>query len=103
MAFVRKSKIAPFSYSKDDKTNQVAFDVDDSGYLRHAAWAGAGTGFLVLDRNHNGLADTGEELFSNAQVADDLKRLASLFWVVANQDGIKAANEPNYFQERIAA
>ncbi|HUW50263.1 MAG TPA: hypothetical protein VMV75_04530, partial [Sulfuricella sp.] len=46
----------------------VAFDVDDSGYLKNTAWLNNNDGFLFLDRNLNGSIDSGRELFSNSIV-----------------------------------
>lgn len=81
----------------------VAFDVDATGYLRNTDWtarnaSGQVDGFLVLDRNQNGLADTGEDLFSNAQVASDLQGVASLQWVDANNDGKIDKSDPVFNQ-----
>lgn len=76
------------------KANGVAFDVDDSGYLKQSAWVGADDGFLVLDRNYNGQFDTGKELFSNAQVAVKRRGLAALGWVDANYDGRITSADP---------
>jgi hypothetical protein len=42
----------------------VSFDWDDTGFRANTGWVGAGEGLLVLDRNANGQADSGRELFS---------------------------------------
>lgn len=80
---------------------QVAFDVDSGGYLKRTAWASRQDGFLVLDRNYNGLVDNGSELFSNALVADGAKGLASMRWVDANGDGDISVADPVFSQLRI--
>ncbi|WP_153099064.1 hypothetical protein [Paraburkholderia hayleyella] len=41
------------------------FDFAGEGSRTHTGWISTGDGLLVLDRNHNGLIDTGAELFSN--------------------------------------
>jgi hypothetical protein len=45
----------------------VLFDIDADGSLEQTSWVvpGSGAGFLVLDRNGNGLIDDGSELFGN--------------------------------------
>lgn len=45
----------------------VIFDIFASGRLVRTSWtsADARNGFLVLDRNHNGVVDDGSELFGN--------------------------------------
>lgn len=43
--------------------NRVAFDLDNDGTLEQMRLPGAGSAFLFLDRNHNGRADNGSELF----------------------------------------
>lgn len=53
----------------DRSQSNVAFDVDDSGYLKHTGWIGPNDGILTLDRNDNGTIDGGSELFNNARVA----------------------------------
>lgn len=41
----------------------VDFDLDNDGTLERMRLPGAGSAFLFLDRNHNGRADNGSELF----------------------------------------
>jgi hypothetical protein len=54
----------------------VAFNVDDSGYLKSTAWVSGNDAFLTLDRSKT---------------------------VIETNRGNEAANEPMYFCERIAA
>ncbi|HEY9105960.1 MAG TPA: cadherin-like domain-containing protein, partial [Roseateles sp.] len=72
----------------------VSFDWDDSGYLKRTGWIGASDGMLVLDRNLNGIADSGKELFSNGMVSDAAKGVRSMAWVDSNADGVIDANDP---------
>jgi Ca2+-binding RTX toxin-like protein len=65
----------------------VVFDVDGTGYARQTAWVGRQDGMLVLDRNYNGVIDSGAELFGNTQVALGVQGLKGLAWVDANVDG----------------
>lgn len=77
-----------------DKAHGVAFDVDDSGYLKQTAWVKSDDAFLVLDRDYNGRFDSGKELFSNAGVALSRRGLAGMAWVDANYDGRLTADDP---------
>ena len=78
----------------DKDANGVYFDIDGSGFLKNTAWLGPRDGFLVLDRNCNGLIEDGSELFSNGMVADAARGLASLRWVDANVDGVIDTRDP---------
>jgi hypothetical protein len=53
------------------------FDLDADGRLDNLAFVGAGSGFLVLDRNGNGRVDDGRELFG-ALSGDGFADLAAL-------------------------
>ncbi|MEW5888860.1 MAG: cadherin-like domain-containing protein [Pseudomonadota bacterium] len=77
-----------------DKAHGVAFDVDDSGYLKQTAWVKSDDAFLVLDRNYNGSIDSGRELFSNGAVALSRRGLAGMAWIDANYDGKLTALDP---------
>jgi VCBS repeat-containing protein len=79
----------------------VAFDVDDSGFLKKTGWAEQNDGFLVLDRNYDGYADSGKELFSNIEVAVAARGLQSLNWVDANNDGKITTADPVYAELRV--
>jgi YD repeat-containing protein len=74
--------------------SDVTFDWDDSGYVKETGWIGSSEGFLVIDRNLNGAADSGKELFSNSLVSDAAKGIRSLGWVDANGDGVLDASDP---------
>ena len=72
----------------------VAFDVDDSGYLKNTAWLSNSDGFLFLDRNLNGSIDAGSELFSNSVVSLGERGLAGMRWIDSNYDGSLSALDP---------
>lgn len=77
-----------------DKAQGVAFDVDDSGYLKQTAWIKGDDALLALDRNYNGQYDSGKELFSNGAVALSRRGLAGMAWVDGNYDGRLTAADP---------
>ena len=77
-----------------DRAHGVAFDVDDSGYLKQTAWLKGDDGFLVLDRNLNGQIDSGKELFNNATVDLSRRGLGGMAWLDANYDGRLSAVDP---------
>lgn len=77
-----------------DRAQGVAFDVDDSGYLKQTAWVSSDDALLVLDRNYNGQFDSGKELFSNGAVALSRRGLAGMQWVDANYDGRLTSADP---------
>ncbi|RKF49401.1 hypothetical protein BCY88_17395 [Paraburkholderia fungorum] len=52
-------------HTTNPDNSNAYFDFDGSGSRTHTGWISAGDGFLVLDRNHNGMIDSGAELFSN--------------------------------------
>ena len=100
-------------------TNPIYFDHDDDGIKTASGWVKSDDAFLVLDKNANGLIDSGRELFgdatlkSNGRLATDgfdaLQDLDSngdgkinsndsqfsnlRLWRDLNQDGISQSNE----------
>ncbi|HUP66526.1 MAG TPA: hypothetical protein VM557_14740 [Thermoanaerobaculia bacterium] len=44
----------------------VSFDIDGDGALDRVSWITGSTGLLVMDRNLNGVIDSGQELFGSA-------------------------------------
>lgn len=84
-----------------DRAHGVAFDVDDSGYLKQTAWVKGDDAMLVLDRNYNGQFDSGKELFSNGAVALSRRGLAGMAWVDANYDGKLTAADPVWSELKV--
>lgn len=72
----------------------VAFDVDDSGFMKETGWATGGDAFLTLDRDYNGETNTGREMFSNSVVDISRRGLAGMAWVDSNYDGKLTAADP---------
>lgn len=84
-----------------DANSNVTFDWDDTGYVAQTGWVGSGEGILVLDRNLNGVADSGRELFSNGLVSNDARGVRSMAWVDANADGVINASDPVFNALRV--
>ena len=80
--------------------NSVYFDQDGDGIKNATGWVKGDDGFLVLDRNGNGLIDNGSELFGDntalrtgAQAAEGFAALADQD---SNQDGVINASDANF-------
>ena len=54
--------------------NGVFFDLDKNGFAEKTAWITGRDGFLVLDRNGNGIIDDGGELFSDQVIMSTNER-----------------------------
>ncbi|BBP04401.1 hypothetical protein TPL01_21200 [Sulfuriferula plumbiphila] len=74
--------------------SNVAFDVDDSGFMKQTGWAAGGDTFLTLDRDYNGQTNSGKEMFSNGVVDISRRGLAGMAWVDSNYDGKLTAADP---------
>lgn len=81
--------------------SNVVFDVDGTGFAKHTAWVGKQDGMLVLDRNFNGVVDSGAELFGNTEVALGAQGLKGLAWVDANADGDISSQDAVYSELRV--
>ncbi len=79
----------------------VLFEIDNSGYKKQTGWLQGDDGFLVIDRNYNGVIDAGREMFSNSAVAIALRGLAGMAWVDANYDGRIDSRDPVWNELRI--
>jgi len=85
--------------------SNVLFDHDADGVATGTGWVYRDDGFLVWDRNGNGLIDSGRELFgdstlkSNGQVAVD--GFDALTDLDANTDGKVDALDPNFANLRV--
>ena len=58
------------------RDTRFAFDLDADGQTDRMPFVGSGSGFLVLDRNGNGVVDNGTELFG-ARTGDGFAELAA--------------------------
>jgi hypothetical protein len=85
--------------------NGVKFDIADTGVPIQIAWtANANNAFLVLDRNGNGVINSGAELFGNftpQPASAHPNGFLALAQYDANGDGIIDASDPIYSQLRL--
>ena len=78
----------------------VYFDLDKNGFAEKTAWIGTEDGFLVLDRNGNGIIDDGGELFSDQVEMSDHSLSTSGFAALSeldeNGDGVIDINDSRF-------
>jgi hypothetical protein len=85
--------------------NGVKFDIANTGIPLQIAWtANANSAFLVLDRNGNGVINSGAELFGNftpQPVSAHPNGFLALAQYDSNGDGVIDAKDPIYSQLRL--
>ena len=83
-----------------DVDNGVHFDLDKNGFAEQTSWIGIEDGFLVLDRNDNGVIDDGGELFGDQVILNSGKISSSGFEALheldENKDNIIDKNDSSY-------
>ena len=79
----------------------VFFDMDVSGTLQHMSWIGPDDGFLVRDKNGNGVIDDGSELFGFYTDPASNSGLEALGKLDANKDGVVSAADPLFAELRV--
>ena len=94
-------------YKLTSTQNGVWFDIDGDGALDNVGWTRRedSIGFLVFDRNRNGLIDSGRELFGNATLmangSNAPNGFAALAELDSNEDGVFDAGDAAYGQLRL--
>ncbi len=73
---------------KSYKKSKARFDIDGDGSRDNTGWTGKGDGFLVIDRNNNGLIDNGAELSFLTEAPGAKSDLQALSALDSNGDGI---------------
>jgi hypothetical protein len=88
----------------------ILFDQNGSGAKQSTAWIAPSDGFLVLDRNGNGVIDNGTELFGNNTSLYDstgqmsgqaLDGFAALAQEDTNHDGVVNNQDSNFAQLKV--
>ena len=81
-------------------TNPVLFDHDGDGLKTGTGWISPDDGFLVMDRNNNGVIDSGRELFGDSTLLYTGGAAADGFAALAqedtNQDGVVNSLDANW-------
>ncbi|WP_443216442.1 tandem-95 repeat protein [Sphingorhabdus sp. Alg231-15] len=70
------------------KKSKARFDIDGDGSRDNTGWTGKGDGFLVIDRNNNGLIDNGAELSFLTEAPGAKSDLQALSALDSNGDGV---------------
>lgn len=88
-----------------DAAHGAAFDLAANGHTVKTGWVAKGDGLLALDLNHNGVIDSGAELFGNAttlangnKAVDGWQALATLD---TNGDGVIDAKDAQFADLRV--
>lgn len=93
-----------------DPDNPILFDHDGDGVKTATGWIGADDGFLVLDRNGNGVIDDGSELFGDSTPVFDengepagtaADGFAALAQEDSNGDGVVDAQDARWNELRV--
>jgi Ca2+-binding RTX toxin-like protein len=83
------------------KKSRAWFDMDGNGSRDNVGWAGEGDGFLVIDRNDNGLVDNGAELSFLTEDPDAATSLQALASLDSNGDGRITADDDRFGELRV--
>ncbi len=77
------------------------FDMDGDGSRDDVGWTGRGDGFLVIDRNGNGLIDDGSELAFGAENPDATSNIQALASLDSNGDGRLSADDARFNELKV--
>lgn len=96
--------VANSSYELSGTDDPVWFDIDDDGISQPITWVGreSGVAFLGLDRNGNGVIDSGAELFGNVTRMSSGLRAPNGFEALkeldVNRDGLVTGDDDAWAQ-----
>jgi hypothetical protein len=89
-------------YHMTSAVEGVLFDIDADGTAEQVAWTEpkSNVGFLALDRNGNGMIDSGAELFGSSTTLTNGARALNGFEALddldSNHDGVLDASDPSW-------
>lgn len=79
----------------------IHFDHDGNGLAEASGWMGEGEALLVWDKNHNGLVDSGAELFGNQSILPSGAKATNGFEALklldSNKDGVFDSNDAQFY------
>ncbi|MGN8033384.1 calcium-binding protein, partial [Pseudomonas sp. 22189] len=108
--FVRRADPLTLDLDNDGietiSSNQgITFDFDGDGVKTGTGWVSGDDGFLVLDKNGNGLIDNGKELFGGDTIRTDGTKAKTGFQALndldINGDGVFDAKDPLFSEVRV--
>ncbi|MBP5954022.1 calcium-binding protein [Pseudomonas sp. P42] len=83
----------------------ITFDFDGDGIKTGTGWVSGDDGFLVLDKNGNGLIDSGKELFGGDTIKTDGTKAKNGFEALneldINGDGVFDAKDQSFSEVRV--
>ncbi len=79
----------------------VLFNMDADEYKEQTGWIKNGTGFLVMDKNGDGVINDVSEIFSEYFTTGAKNGLAALATFDSNKDGVFNASDSAYTQVRV--
>ena len=79
----------------------VAFDIDNTGFLKHTSWVAGTDAILNLDRNANGFVDDGKELFNNTAIDISQRGVKGLAWADSDSNGVINSLDPVFSQLKV--
>ncbi|WP_108811931.1 putative Ig domain-containing protein [Sphingorhabdus sp. Alg231-15] len=83
------------------KKSKARFDMDGDGSRDNVGWTGKGDGFLVIDRNNNGLIDNGTELSFLTEAPGAKSDLQALSALDSNGDGIVSSLDVRFRELKV--
>jgi Ca2+-binding RTX toxin-like protein len=83
------------------KKAKASFDMNGDGIADDAGWVGKGDGFLVIDRNGDGLISHASELSFASEDADASSDLEALAALDNNNDGVLNANDARFSELKV--
>ncbi len=83
------------------KKSKARFDMDGDGSRDNVGWTGKGDGFLVIDRNDNGLIDNGAELSFLTEAPGAKSDLQALSALDSNGDGVVSSLDVRFRELKV--
>ena len=83
----------------------IVFDHDGDQFKQGTSWLKGDDGWLVLDKNNNGMVDSGQELFGDSYTKSNGTKAVNAFDALAdidsNKDGVINANDAKFADLRV--